>query len=75
MKVSIIYCAKCNFDPRVNNLTRALQENCGIEPERVGVDRRGTFDVAIDDQVVFSRERLGRLPRDREVVAYIKLMR
>lgn len=73
MQVTITYCAKCNFEPRVKLLTEAIRA-CGIEPDIQGVDRRGVFDVSVDGEVVFSREALGHLPRDKEVVSYLKLM-
>lgn len=74
MDISIIYCSKCNFDPRVNHIVNAIKEHFSVEPTLVPVDRRGTFDVAVDGKVILSKDELGHLPRDKEVISCLKLM-
>ncbi len=74
MKVCLVYCSKCNFDPRVNHLVNAIEEHFGFKPELVPVDERGRFEVTVDDKVVLSKAELGHLPRDKEVIPALKLL-
>ena len=46
----------------------ALEDAVGVRAELIEGEN-GIFDVAVDDEVVYSRDETGRFPSDSEIVA------
>jgi selenoprotein W-related protein len=69
VSVSITYCAPCNFAPRAAWMALELLQTFrdAISGLTLVPGRGGIFDVAIDGEVVFCRQALGRYPEPQEV--------
>lgn len=52
-------------------MAAALEDAVGVRAELIeGED--GIFDVAVDDEVVYSRDRTGKFPSDSEIAALVR---
>ena len=74
MKVHIEFCIKWNYDPefdRVSAIIRSIDSCIEISSNQVP-PRSGSFEVAIDDRVVFSKFKSGGFPDEKEVSSWFK---
>lgn len=69
VSVTITYCAPCNFTPRATWMAQELLQTFrdAISGLTLVPGHGGIFEVAIDGEVVFSRQALGRYPEPQEV--------
>jgi len=74
MDIVITYCAAWNYLPRAASLAAAIKQGLGVEPKLVK-GHNGVFDVAVDGQLLFSKNRDGRFPTDTEVVARLQAVK
>jgi selenoprotein W-related protein len=67
----IEYCVRCGYRPRAMEVAESLLERLGQEAARVVLvpSDGGRFEVRIDDELIFSGLRLGRLPEVAEIEA------
>ena len=71
MKVTIKYCQQWNYLPRASSLGEELEEKLGAQVVLVA-GSNGIFDVAVDDNMVFSKFERGRFPNDDEIINLIR---
>lgn len=75
--VRIKYCQPCGFMPKAFDLAKSILDAHGMAyNKKLSVSMEpgdhGIFDVMIDDQVVFSKEKEGRMPEHSEIVDRLK---
>jgi selenoprotein W-related protein len=66
----IDFCFECGFTRRANKLAGDVMEEFGdFLPGGVAIvpGERESFDVYLDDRLLFSRKRVDRFPNEREV--------
>ena len=71
MKIKIFYCAVWNYEPRAAGLAAELKKAIGLDSELVS-GKRGDFEVTVDGEKVFSKQKLSRFPEPGEVLKIIK---
>ena len=52
-------------------MERVIIKELGITPEKIE-GSGGVFDVAVNDEVIFSKHKAGRFPTDAEIIELIK---
>jgi selT/selW/selH-like putative selenoprotein len=72
MGLVIEYCTICNYRPIAARLALEIHEAYRVKTELVGSSRVGAFEVLLDGQRIFSKERSLRFPKKREVVALLR---
>ena len=73
MNIHIEFCVKWNYEPefeRVSNLIYSLNENVNISSNKDG-HRIGSFEVTINNSIVFSKLDTNRFPSDNEIKSWI----
>ncbi len=70
MKVEITYCGNCNHLPRAAGLAAEIRKARGVDAVLVK-SSGGVFDVAVDGQVIFSKQKEGRFPEAAELIERI----
>ena len=71
MKIKIFYCVVWNYEPRAVGLAAELKKAYGVDSELVS-GKRGDFEVTVDGETVFSRQKLSRFPEPGEVLKIIR---
>jgi selenoprotein W-related protein len=71
VKITIKYCRQCSYGPRAASLAVAISRAFGIAPQ-LAHGAGGTFDVTVDEQLIYSKHQTGRFPLDAEVVKLIQ---
>lgn len=71
--VRIKYCQPCGYMPKAFDLAKSILDAHGMAYNKklsVAMEPgdHGIFDVMIDDQIVFSKEKEGRMPEHHEIV-------
>jgi selenoprotein W-related protein len=69
--ITITYCAPWDYLPRAARLAAALEDGLGVEVSLVEGDD-GIFDVAVDGQVVFSKQKHGDFIATPEIVELVR---
>ncbi|HEB31135.1 MAG TPA: SelT/SelW/SelH family protein [Spirochaetes bacterium] len=69
--IEIHHCSTCGFRPRAEKLALELQEAYGIEPTLV-VGGIGSYNVFMNDELIFSKAETGRFPDPGEIVRIIE---
>ena len=72
MGVTIEYCGTCNYRPMAARLAQAITAGTGLAVELVHSAAAGAFEVALEGQLVFSKNRTNRFPDPAEVVDAIR---
>ena len=74
VKVKIIYCAECGYEPQALDLTKSLMYE--FANRLAGIElipwEMGTFDVSVDGELVHSMRREGGFPSDETVKAAVR---
>jgi selenoprotein W-related protein len=74
VKVSITYCAECGYEPQTLALAEALMKQCTHDLAEIElipwVD--GSFDVAVDGELVHSMYRDDGFPEHATIVAAVR---
>ena len=71
MSIKIEYCGMSNYWPKASSLAAELKENVEMESELVEKSG-GIFEVYLNDELVFSKNELGRFPNEGEVLELVK---
>ena len=66
MKVSIEYCTSWGYLNQALSLRESLERQFGIKAELVK-GMGGVFEVSVNDNLLFSKKELGRLPDENEI--------
>ena len=77
-ELSIEYCEPCQFEKNAKDLAAILQEQFGL-PEAVITlipsKKIGTFEVTVNDELIYSKQKSGRLPQPDEIINLILLQK
>jgi len=71
MKVTIEYCAQCNYHPQAAGLAAELREVYGELELELVPSKGGAFEISVDGVQVFSKLAQGRFPAYRELPGLI----
>lgn len=71
MAIKIEYCGMWNYLPKASSLAAELKEEMDMESDLIKKGG-GIFEVYLDDDLIFSKQELGRFPNDGEVLALLK---
>ena len=74
VKVTITYCAECGYEPQTLSLTDALMRAFTHQLQSIELVPwyEGSFDVAINGELVHSMYREGGFPDNSTIVAAVK---
>jgi selT/selW/selH-like putative selenoprotein len=67
-RMSIAYCGTCNYRPIAASLARMIEAKTGIKPELIHSPDIGAFEVAVNDEVIYSKSATGRFPEFMNIV-------
>ena len=75
--VRIRYCQPCGYMPKAFELAKSILDAHGMSYNKnlsVAMEPgdHGIFDIFIDDEIVFSKEKEGRWPENSEIVDRLK---
>ncbi len=68
--IEIHHCSTCGFRSRAEKLALELQEAYGVESTLV-VGETGSYNVFMNDELIFSKAETGRFPDPGEIVQII----
>ena len=71
MEIQISYCFVWNYEPRAVSLAAELKKDFGVE-SKLSSGNRGDFEVKVDGETIFSKQKLSRFPDPGEVSQIIK---
>jgi selT/selW/selH-like putative selenoprotein len=71
-QLSILYCGTCNYRPIAASLSRAIEIETGIKPVLIHSQEMGAFEIALNDELIFSKNASGRFPDFSEIVETVK---
>jgi len=74
MKLHIEYCEKWNYKPefdRVSNIINSLNYNVEIKGN-LAEPRTGSFEVKLNDKLVFSKFQTDKFPDENQVLNWFK---
>lgn len=73
VKVSITYCSECGYEPQTLALTAALMKAfpVGLSSIELIPWHEGSFDVAVDGELIHSMYREGGFPEHAAVLAAV----
>ena len=66
MNISIEYCMEWNYEQRALSLRDSLNVELGVLAE-MRPSSGGVFEVTVNGDVIFSKKRLDRFPKDNEI--------
>jgi selenoprotein W-related protein len=74
VKVTITYCAECGYEPQTLSLTEALMKAFTHQLTAIELVPwyEGSFDVAVNGELVHSMYREGGFPENSSIVAAVK---
>jgi selenoprotein W-related protein len=74
IKVTIAYCSECGYEPQTLKLAETLMKEFRHELSAVEIVPffEGTFEVAVDGELVHSMEREGGFGDPAKVIAAVK---
>ncbi|HWQ11408.1 MAG TPA: Rdx family protein [Roseiflexaceae bacterium] len=74
VKVSIVYCASCGYEPQTLELARALMHTFTYELASIELIpwQDGAFDVVVDGDLVHSMYRDGGFPASETVIQAVR---
>lgn len=73
-KLSIEYCEPCQFEKNAKDLAAILADQFGLTESAITLipsRKIGTFDVIVNDALIFSKQKNGRLPQPDEIINLI----
>jgi selenoprotein W-related protein len=73
-KVTITYCAECGYEPQALSLTEALMKafTHGLRSIELVPWYEGSFDVAVNGQLVHGMYRDGGFPENEKIIKAVK---
>ncbi len=74
VRVRIVYCAACGYEPQALELARALmyEFTYGLEAIEIIPWAEGTFDVAVDGELVHAMLRDGSFPANQKIIDAVR---
>jgi selenoprotein W-related protein len=74
VKVTITYCAECGYEPQTLSLTEALMKAFAHQLTAIELVPwyEGSFDVAVEGELVHSMYRDGGFPENAKIVEAVK---
>ena len=75
-KLSIEYCVPCQYEKDAKTLAAIIQEQFGLSEEHVlfiPSKKIGTFEVSVDENLIYSKTKSGKLPTPEEIINLIFL--
>jgi selenoprotein W-related protein len=74
VKVKIIYCASCGYEPYTLNLASALMKTFLYDIGSIEIIpwQEGAFDVVVDGELVHSMYREGGFPEHETVITAVR---
>ncbi|HAF60924.1 MAG TPA: hypothetical protein DCK95_01200 [Anaerolineaceae bacterium] len=77
-KLSIEYCVPCQFEKSATDLAAILQDQFGLPKDAITLipsKKIGTFEVMVNDELIYSKQKSGRLPQPDEIINLILLQK
>jgi len=68
--IEIHHCSTCGFRSKAEKLALELQEAYGVESNLIAGET-GSFNVFMNDELIFSKAEMGRFPDPGEIVQII----
>jgi selenoprotein W-related protein len=74
VKVSIVYCAACGYEPQTLELTGALMRTFLYDLAEIEIIpwQEGAFDVVVDGDLIHSMYREGGFPEHETIVQAVR---
>ncbi len=72
-QLSITYCGTCNYRPIAASLSKVIEIETGMKSVLVHSREMGAFEVAINDELIFSKKASGRFPDSGEIIRILKV--
>ncbi|MEN9936562.1 MAG: hypothetical protein RLZZ387_3141 [Chloroflexota bacterium] len=74
VKVSIVYCASCGYEPQTIELTSALMHTFTYDLASIEIIpwQEGAFDVVVAGELVHSMYRDGGFPAKETIIAAVR---
>ena len=74
VKVSIVYCASCGYEPQTLELTSALMHTFTYDLAAIEIIpwQDGAFDVVVDGDLVHSMYRDGGFPASETIISAVR---
>lgn len=74
IKVKIVYCASCGYEPYTLDLAKALMQTFLYDLSSIEIIpwQDGAFDVAVNGELVHSMERDGGFPEHETIVKAVR---
>jgi len=70
VSIEIYHCTTCGFRSKAEDVAKALKKEYGVEAD-IQVGDTGSFDVYVNDELIFSRFEEGRFPTNEELIELI----
>jgi selenoprotein W-related protein len=73
-RITIVYCTQCRFLLRATWMAQELMTTFASEIGELALvpGRDGVLDIAVDDELVFSRKAAGRFPEMKELKQLVR---
>lgn len=68
--ITIKYCEPCGFKAKAEYLAEAIKAQFGEKQTRIVLEPTkliGSFEISLDDDLIYSKNKTGRLPHPGEV--------
>ena len=70
VSIDIYHCTTCGFRSKAEDVAKALKKEYGVEAG-IHIGDTGSFDVYVNDELIFSRYEENRFPTNEELVEAI----
>jgi selenoprotein W-related protein len=75
-KISIEYCKPCSYQEKATKLAQEIQDQFGEHIKEVSISPNksiGSFEIKINQDLVFSKKETGRFPHPGEIIQLIMM--
>ena len=72
MRITIKYCGEWNYYPRAASLAKDLEKEFPTVKVEFFEGYGGVFDVYMNEELIFSKTRVGRFPQSDEIISKLK---
>ena len=70
LSIEIYHCTTCGFRAKAEDVAKALKKEYGVEAA-IEIGDTGSFDVYVNDELIFSRYEANRFPTSEELIEII----
>ena len=70
-QIAITYCGTCNYRPIAASFARVIESEVGIKPVLIHSPEIGSFEVTVNDELIFSKKAAGRFPDFTEIIGAV----